>query len=89
MIVRSWRGRTDVDRADIYPKYLFDVVVPKLGALSGFGGISLLRRVDGNEIEFVVQTYWQSMQAVEGFAGPKPEIAVVEPDARDLLTSFD
>lgn len=48
-----------------------------------------LRRVDGHEIEFVVQTYWESMQAIEEFAGPRPRIAVVEPAARAALSSLD
>jgi heme-degrading monooxygenase HmoA len=89
MIVRSWRGRAAADRAYVYTKHLVDTVVPKLKALPGFGGFALLRRTDGQETEFVVQTYWESMQAIEEFAGPAPEIAVVEPAARDALTSFD
>jgi heme-degrading monooxygenase HmoA len=89
MIVRSWRGRAAVDRAHIYPQHLFDAVLPKLKALPGFCGASLLRRLDGHEIEFVVQTYWESMHAIERFAGARPEVAVVEPAARAALKSFD
>ena len=66
-----------------------DAVLPKLNALPGFCGVSLLRRVDRHEVEFVDQTYWESMQAIEQFAGPRPEIAVVEPAARAALSSFD
>jgi hypothetical protein len=40
-------------------------------------------------VEFVVQTYWESMQAIAQFAGPNPEVAVVEPAARAALSSFD
>jgi heme-degrading monooxygenase HmoA len=89
MIVRSWRGRAAADRAHVYTKHLVDTVVPKLRALPGFCGFALLRRTDGQETEFEVQTYWASMQAIEEFAGPTPEIAVVEPAARAALTSFD
>jgi heme-degrading monooxygenase HmoA len=89
MIVRSWRGRAAADRAHAYTDHLVDTVVPKLKALPGFCGFALLRRIDGQETEFLVQTYWDSMQAIEEFAGPTPEIAVVEPAARDVLTSFD
>jgi heme-degrading monooxygenase HmoA len=42
-----------------------------------------------DEVEFVVLTLWESMDAVRKFAGPKPEKAVVEPDARAALTDFD
>lgn len=89
MIVRSWRGRAAADRAHVYAEHLVDAVVPKLKALPGVCGFALLRRADGQETEFLVQTYWASMQAIEAFAGPTPETAVVEPAARDALKSFD
>lgn len=89
MIVRTWRGRAAADHADAYQRHLVDSVVPKLKALPGFWGATLLRRADGNEIEFVVQTEWESMAAIEGFAGPTPEVAVVDPEARAVLVSFD
>ena len=89
MIVRLWRGRAAIDHAQIYVVHLFSEVLPKLKVLPGFRGASLLRRLDGHEIEFVVQTYWESMQAIKQFAGPRPEIAVVEPTARAALRSFD
>jgi heme-degrading monooxygenase HmoA len=89
MIVRSWRGRAVTERAHVYAEHLVDTVVPKLKALPGFCGFALLRRTDGQETEFLVQTYWESMQAIEEFAGPTPEIAVVEPAARNVLKSFD
>jgi heme-degrading monooxygenase HmoA len=89
MIVRSWRGRTAADGADAYVRHLTEAVVPKLEAIPGFCGITLLRRLDGREIEFVVQTFWESMQAVERFAGLTPEVAVVDAEARTVLSSFD
>jgi heme-degrading monooxygenase HmoA len=89
MIVRLWRGRTAVDRAEIYVQHLFDAVLPTLEALPGFRGVTVLRRLDGQEVEFVVQTHWESMEAIKRFAGQKPEMAVVEPAARAVLSSFD
>ena len=70
-------------------QHFVDAVLPKLKALPGFCGALLLRRLDGDEIEFVVQTHWESMHAIERFAGARPEVAVVEPAARAALKSFD
>jgi heme-degrading monooxygenase HmoA len=89
MIVRTWHARVEANRADVYPKHLIQSVVPKLNALSGFRGATLLRRADGDEVEFVVQTTWDSMEAIEQFAGAAPHIAVVEPEAAAALASFD
>jgi heme-degrading monooxygenase HmoA len=40
-------------------------------------------------VEFVVFTYWRSMEAVRAFAGPSPERAVVEPGAIAALIDYD
>jgi len=43
----------------------------------------------GDQVELVVSSRWQSMQAIQAFAGASPEKAVVEPAARAVLTRFD
>jgi heme-degrading monooxygenase HmoA len=56
---------------------------------AGFLGAQLsMRKVDA-DIEFQVQTRWQSMEAISGFAGSDVERAVVEPGAIAELISFD
>ena len=40
-------------------------------------------------MEFVVMTLWDSMDAVRRFAGAQPDKAVIEPEARAVLTSCD
>ena len=89
MIQRSWRARATPDRARVYVVHLTHDVQPKLERLDGFLGLVFSQRRDGDEVELVVQTYWTSMEAVERFAGPTPDVAVVEPEARAVLTSFD
>ena len=37
----------------------------------------------------MVQTLWDSMDAIRTFAGPHPERAVVEPAAAAVLLRFD
>jgi hypothetical protein len=49
----------------------------------------LLRRDDGQEIAFVTITRFESLDAVRAFAGQDYERAVVEPEARALLSRFD
>ena len=89
MIQRSWRARASADRAHLYVEHLTQTVLPKLEQLDGFRGVVLSQRRDDDAVEIVVQTYWASMQAVEQFAGPSPEVAVVEPAAAAVLLSFD
>lgn len=89
MIARMWTGYTKTDCSDGYRKHLLETVRPKLAAVPGFRGLYLLSRVASDEVEFQVLTLWDSMDAVRGFAGDRPERAVVEPVAKAMLERFD
>lgn len=41
------------------------------------------------EVEFLAVTLWNSIETVRQFAGSDPNVAVVEPEARQALSSFD
>jgi heme-degrading monooxygenase HmoA len=89
MIIRTWRARAAVDQRDGYPRHFAAVVLPRLRSVPGFLGAQLLARDTDGEVEFVVQTRWASREAVERFAGPTPDVAVVDPDAEATLTAYD
>jgi hypothetical protein len=89
MIVRAWRGYGAVTESELYPRHLLHSVRPKLEQLPGFRGLYLLRRRDLEEIEFLVLTLWESMDAARAFAGEQPGLAVVEPEAQAALVRFD
>jgi heme-degrading monooxygenase HmoA len=50
--------------ADAYPRHFRENVVPELRKLAGFLGADLSRRQLGDQIEFLVLTRWQSMEAI-------------------------
>jgi uncharacterized protein len=89
MILRMWRARSSIEKAGDYFRHATKKVFPALRAIQGHRGAYLLRRRVGDAIEIVVLTLWESMEAVRKFAGAEPEKAVVEPEARAILTSFD
>lgn len=89
MIVRLWRGRASPANAAAYLSHLTNTVFPKLATIDGFLGGRALRRETGGEVEFLVMTEWTSWQAVRAFAGNQPDVAVVEPDARAVLSHMD
>jgi uncharacterized protein len=88
-ILRLWKARSTVERAGEYVQYVTSKVFPALRAIPGHRGAYLLRRALDGATELVVLTLWQSMEAVRRFAGANPEKAVVEPEARAILASFD
>ena len=89
MIIRAWRGRASRSRSDAYPKHFREAVVPALSDVPGFLGAQLSRRAERDEVEFLVLTRWQSMEAIRPFAGAAVDKAVVEPGAVAALDDFD
>jgi uncharacterized protein len=88
-IVRLWRGRSSAEKAGDYVRHATRKVFPQLDSIEGHQGAYLLRRSLGDATEFLVLTFWDSMEAVRRFAGSQPTKAVVEPAARAALTDFD
>jgi hypothetical protein len=89
MIARVWHGWAPPETADEYQRHYEDVVSTRLTAVHGFRGARLLRRDDGDEVAFTSITFFTSMQAVRGFAGSRPEVAVVEEVARRVLSRWE
>jgi heme-degrading monooxygenase HmoA len=50
---------------------------------------ALLRRDHDRHVELQVLTLWDSLDAIRRFAGGNPEHAVVEPEARAVLVTYD
>jgi antibiotic biosynthesis monooxygenase (ABM) superfamily enzyme len=89
MIVRVFHGWTAPDHAELYEEFVLETIFPEMREIAGCVGAELARRVVGDEVEFLVITRFESLDAVRRFAGHDYERAVVEPQARELLLRFD
>ena len=89
MIARLWRGWTSQADADAYERFLREHMFPSMLRVQGFTGAELLRHDAGSEVAFVTITRFESLDAVRRFAGEDYERAVIEPEARVLLTRHD
>ena len=63
--------------------------MPSLRKFDGYVAASVLVRPFGDSVEILVTTVWQSIQAIEAFAGSDRETAVVASEAAALLTDYD
>lgn len=85
MIARIWRGRTRVTQADEYVEYVRKTGLREHRLTPGNRGSMILTRRGSDEVEFLVISLWDSLDAVRGFAGERPEIAVYFPEDRNFL----
>jgi hypothetical protein len=88
-IARLWHGYTLPANAEAYERHLSEVVLPGIHRIAGYRGAQLMRRDLDGEIEFVVLTFWDSMEAIRAFAGDDESTAVVPDTARALLQHWD
>ena len=89
MIVRMWRGQATAANAEAYEHFVTAKVFAALPAIEGHRGAYLLKRPVGDDVEFIAVTLWESIAAIRKFAGDTIDRAVVEPEARAVLSSFD
>ncbi len=80
MIARMWRGWTRSQDADAYVEYLLQTGITEYRATEGNQAAYILRREVGDRTEFVTFTFWDSLDAVEAFAGEDIERAVFYPE---------
>jgi uncharacterized damage-inducible protein DinB/heme-degrading monooxygenase HmoA len=89
MISRIWHGWTNRENADKYESLLIGEILPGIDSVRGYKGAHLLRREQGERIEFVTITHFDSLDAVRAFAGDDYEVAVIHPSAQSLIEDYD
>jgi heme-degrading monooxygenase HmoA len=89
MIARLWSARTTTAKSAQYLQHFWQVVSPSLRKVQGYLSASVLVRSHRDSVEILVMTVWQSYQAIDAFAGPGRDNAVVDNDAAALLTDYD
>ena len=91
-VLRTWSARATPEGAERYVAFFDGVLRPQLEALEGFLGARVSTshaRDEAGHLGIHVVTEWASLDAIRRFAGDRMERAVVEPEARALLVSFD
>lgn len=91
MISRIWHGWTTPANADTYENMLKEEIFVGIKSrnIRGYKSIQLLRRVVGEEVEFITIMEFDSLDAVREFAGDDYEQCVVPQMAREVLSHFD
>jgi len=80
MIARIWRGWTSIADSDAYARYIEATGIEAYRGTPGNRGAWILRRHDGDRIEFVTLSFWESEEDIRAFAGTDVERAVFYPE---------
>jgi heme-degrading monooxygenase HmoA len=89
MIARLWSARTTPQNWPAYEEHFTRNVLPELRGVAGYVSSNLLKRDAGSEVGITVVTFWRSLEAIDAFAQPDREAAVVAPNAAALLLDYD
>lgn len=89
MLARTWRGAVRPTDGDAYVEYMRQTGVAGYASTPGNRGVWMLRRDLDDRTEFVMLTLWDSLEAVQAFAGEDYEIAVFYPEDDRFLVERD
>jgi heme-degrading monooxygenase HmoA len=89
MIARMWHGRVPLARAAAYREFVTGRAIPDYRSVPGNLSVHILERADGDIMHFVTLTFWESLDAVRGFAGEDVDAAKYYPEDTDFLLEFE
>jgi heme-degrading monooxygenase HmoA len=89
VIARIWRGATREADAEAYVEYLRGTGLKAYRETPGNQGAWVLWRVADGRAEFLTLSFWESTEAVKGFAGADIERAVFYPKDDRYLVERD
>jgi heme-degrading monooxygenase HmoA len=89
VIARVWRGATREADAEAYAEYLRGTGLKGYRETPGNQGAWVLWRVADGRAEFVTLSFWESREAIVGFAGGDIERAVFYPKDDRYLVERD
>jgi heme-degrading monooxygenase HmoA len=85
MVVRVFRARIHSGKEGEFERFALDTGVPMVKAQDGCTHVTVGKSSWSEQPEFVVITHWSSVDALQAFAGPDWQEAVIEPEEEHML----
>ncbi len=89
MIVRMWHGKVPTSKAAAYREFTNGRALPDYQSVKGNLSAYVLEREEGDITHFITLTFWESLEAIQGFAGQDVEVAKYYPEDKDFLLEFE
>ena len=90
-IIRTWKGWTTRENADIYENLLINEIFPEVQkkGVKGLEKVSISTQSKKEEVEFLLILQFDSLDAVKTFAGDKYEMAYMPEKAQRVLLRYE
>jgi heme-degrading monooxygenase HmoA len=88
VIVRVFRARVHPGKEDEFERFVTGTGVPMVRAAEGCTEATAGKSRWNGQPEFVVVTHWSSVEALQAFAGPDWQKAVIEPEEEHMLAQL-
>ena len=85
MIIRVFRAQIHPGKEGQFQRFVRETAVPAVQAQAGCFRMAWGRSRWNDQPECVVLTHWDSVAALEAFAGPRSQQAVIEPEEKHML----
>lgn len=89
MIVRMWHGRVPTKKAKAYREFTNHRAIRDYQSVPGNISVHILERQEDEVTHFITLTFWESLDAIRGFAGDDLEKAKYYPEDKDFLLEFE
>ncbi len=89
MIVRMWHGRVPTSKAAAYREFMVGRALPDYQSVQGNLSAYVLEHREGEITHFINLTFWESLEAIKGFAGQDVEVAKYYPEDKDYLLELE
>lgn len=89
MVVRMWHGRVPTVKAAAYRVFINGRAIPDYRSVPGNISVHVLERTEGDVTHFITLTFWDSLDAIRGFAGEDVEKAKYYPEDADFLLEYE
>ncbi|MEO1286315.1 MAG: antibiotic biosynthesis monooxygenase [Chloroflexota bacterium] len=88
MIIRLWRGRTLLSKADEYENLMRQLAIPDYSAVDGLLDYYFTRTDYEAYSEFLLITHWDNLENIKSFAGEDYQKAKYYDEDKDYLLDF-
>jgi len=84
-----WHGRVPTAKTAAYREFTKMRAIPDYRSVPGNISVHILERADGDVTHFITPTFWDSLDAIHGFAGDDVEKAKYYPEDAGFQLEYE